>query len=98
MPGDLESRRLAIAAALRAIMAEPLPPRTAASQPVSAPPAHPELARLTVDDPDPADDTWDHEWDDEDFEFDDADRIPRAAAGVAAGMSRRASLALFGHA
>lgn len=89
MVADLEQRRRAIADALRAVMAEPLPPRQPleAAQPESAPeiPAQP-TSPLDTDD----------EWDATELtESGDVIVPPMELIG---SMSRKASLALFGHA
>jgi hypothetical protein len=98
MTTDLEQRRLAIAEALRAIMAEPLPEH---QQPTGTTDqlAGPEPAAATapaVEDTPPSGEWNDDEWDDEDFEpLEDAMVPPLESVGT---MSRMASLALFGHA
>jgi hypothetical protein len=106
----LEARRRAIADALRAIMAEPLPsPAAALPSPGAAiPPAAMAPATALVDPVDPVDAAAEHarhvledrllteEWDDEEFtERADSMVPPLETVG---SMSRRASLALFGHA
>lgn len=87
MANTLEQRRRAIADALRAIMAEPLPPT------VSSPaPAQPVDAPLT--------DEWAQGWADEWAEDELTDRgdVIVPPMEPVASMSRTASLALFGHA
>ncbi|MBV9485689.1 MAG: hypothetical protein JO246_06485 [Frankiaceae bacterium] len=99
MARDLESRRQAIAAALRAVMSEPADPppapAPAAATPTGSDEVRPELpslraslqAQIDWDEVDelPADDA-------------DGDSPPIPPLELAGAMSRTASMALFGHA
>jgi hypothetical protein len=111
MATSLEHRRQAIAAALRAVMAEPLPTPPAPTEPlvtVAALPERPSLrdtlaAQIDWDEPEHLEalDDLDRSPDDlsslEDFDgASEATSVPPLE--VSGSMSRAASMALFGHA
>jgi hypothetical protein len=86
---DLEQRRRAIADALRAVMAEPVPQRepvpAAAVEPAPVIPAQPAA-------PVESDDEWDT------AELTESADVMVPPMEMIGSMSRKASLALFGHA